>query len=238
MNYYLVDYENASDVSGLYGVGYLGGNDCLIIFFSQSNCVIRTDIWNVILQSGCQVKMYKLQTPRENALDFYIAAEAASLFEKGFRQIAIISNDKDLDSVTEFLRMKDNNDDIRINKANTLESAISSMSDPADRERRARIIEARTRKNLSEAYKEYKSKEQELSKRRKTQSNEMAIRSSFDQEEAEVRDKIVGLWRMVEKDQINSFGELYKYCRRIFGSRSGIYIYRELKQMWESGQIV
>lgn len=238
MNYYLVDYENVSDVSGLYGAGYLGVNDCLILFFSQSNCVIRTDIWEAILQSGCQVRMYKLQTPRENALDFYIAAEAASLFEKGARQITIISNDKDLDSVTEFLRMKNSDDELRISKANTLESAISSLNDPADKERRTRIIEAKSRKSLSEAYKEYKCKEQERNEKAKTQSNEKAIRKAFDQEEVGVCDKIVQIWRLVEDDQINSLSDLYKCCRRIFSSRPGIVIYRELKRLWEEGQIV
>ena len=232
MNYYLIDYENISDTAGLYGAEYLGSDDCLEFFYSQSCDVIRNDIWNIILQSGCQVKMYKLQTQRENALDFYIAAEASALCERGVRQVAIISKDKDLNSVSEFLKMKTNSSDFHISRVPSLEHAISVMNDPSGKDRRNKIIAARTQKTMENAYKEYIQEENLREKEKRSQSNAITIRSVFEDKGIENCEKIITIW-----EEITSYNEMYKRCRKEFGSREGTGIYKVLKELYENGQL-
>ena len=69
----LVDYENVSTTEGLKGAEYLNENDTLIIFYSQCCEKIRAEYIELIEQSQCEFKTYKLARIGKNALDFHIA---------------------------------------------------------------------------------------------------------------------------------------------------------------------
>jgi len=219
MNYFLVDYENITELVGLRGSRYLGQDDCLIIFYSQSAIKMRNDVWQEITKSGCVLKMYKLVNPRKNALDFYIASEAAVLYERSERQIALISRDKDLTSVAEFLNSKDQKSVFRIVRTETLEEAISHMHDPAGKERRGILADAMMKRNLDNAYAAYKS---ELSRRDR-------IREAFDGEG--LHDEVEKITDLVESGSWKTQFQLYNHCRHEFGDNKGKQIYGTLKEI-------
>lgn len=219
MNYFLVDYENVTDVAGLRGTRYLSADDCIVIFYSNAAIKMRNDVWNEITQSGCQLKMYKLVNTRKNALDFYIATEAASLFERGERQIAIISRDKDLTSVVEFIKLKSPNSEFRIVRSPSLEEAMIQLKEPALSKRKATIVEAMQQRNLDNAYTSYK----------KTQALKEKIRYAFEDTAFQVDIEIITEMTLdVRKKEVFS---LYNQCRHEFGNESGRQIYKVLKDV-------
>lgn len=135
----LVDYENVCSANGLNGVGYLEPHDSLYIFFSQCCRRIRAEYINSIKDSGCLFRIIRLQAPRKNALDFYIAAQAGILSQEGEKQIAIISNDKGLVSVSDFFQANDNGTYVVV--APDIEHALLSLNAPDDESRRAMLHE-------------------------------------------------------------------------------------------------
>ena len=219
MNYFLVDYENVTDVAGLRGTRYLSTDDCVIIFYSNEAIKMRNDVWSEITQSGCQLKMYKLVNTRKNALDFYIASEAASLFEKGERQIAIISRDKDLTSVVEFMNLKSTNSELRIVRSPSLEEAMIQLKEPASSKRKTMISEAMQRRNLDNAYASFK----------KTQALKDKIRYAFEETSLQVDIEIIT--EMTLDGRGKAVFSLYNKCRHEFGNESGRQIYKVLKEV-------
>ena len=76
----LVDYENVSTNDGLKGVEYLNKNDTLIIFYSQCCEKIRAEYIEIIEQSQCEFKTYKLARIGKNALDFWCILQQSAVF--------------------------------------------------------------------------------------------------------------------------------------------------------------
>ena len=102
--YFLVDFENVKS-NGLKGSEYLLSEDSIELFFSEATPTIANGIFEQIKKSGCKLRVYKLQNPRKNALDFYITSRLGELIGDGYQEpIAIISNDKDYKSVQDYWR--------------------------------------------------------------------------------------------------------------------------------------
>lgn len=103
--YFLIDYENVNN-NGMQGCKYLLPEDTLEIFYSMTSTNISSRVFDTIAQSGCTLKICKLQNPRKNALDFYIASRLGELIGKGHQEtMVIISHDKGYKAVMEYWRV-------------------------------------------------------------------------------------------------------------------------------------
>lgn len=218
MNNYLIDYENVTDVVGLRGTKYLGPEDHLVVFYSNTTRKIRNDIWEEIVNSGCTLDIFKLINARPNALDFYIASEAATMCARGENRIALISHDKDMTSISEFLRLKWKDSDLRIFRAPSLEEAMSQMDEASGSERRKAIAKSISHLNLDVAYLAYSIKSDMKKK------VHYAIKESGYGDLAEAAEDLIG------SDCALKASELYNRCRSEFGSVRGCAIYRILKE--------
>lgn len=78
---YLIDYENVSN-AGLSGYEFLTSQDVLYLFYSDAARNIRKQISLKIFDPSMDIHLYKLKTPRKNAIDFYIASKLGELEEK------------------------------------------------------------------------------------------------------------------------------------------------------------
>ena len=136
----LVDYENVYAANGLKGVEYLNDTDTLCIFYSHSCAKIRCDYMEIIEKSGCVFRTYKLVKAGKNALDFYIASECGALSQSGETQIAIVSNDKGFAAVSDFFKIKEDKEEIKIVTAPNIEMALIFFSD-AENANRRRVIQ-------------------------------------------------------------------------------------------------
>lgn len=99
---YLIDYENVAN-DGLNGYEFLTSQDTLYLFYSECVHNIRKQISLKIFHPSMDVHLYKLRTPRKNAIDFYIASKLGELIES--RQIpkaAIVTKDQGFQSIVDF----------------------------------------------------------------------------------------------------------------------------------------
>lgn len=99
---YLIDYENVSN-AGLSGYEFLTSQDVLYLFYSDAARNIRKQISLKIFDPSMDIHLYKLKTPRKNAIDFYIASKLGELVEKQhITKAAIVSKDQGFQSVVDF----------------------------------------------------------------------------------------------------------------------------------------
>lgn len=219
MNYYLIDYENIADGLGFRGTQYLCQEDCIILFYSKAAHNMRSDIWDEIEKSGCQIKLYKLIATRGNALDFYIACEAAILFERGEQNIAIITKDKDLTSVVDFLRLKAGDSACRIYKTPTLEEAMTKFDNPPGFNRKKLIMKATQPRNFDNIRTAMEKKNEIHSKIHETLGETLAD------------DEVIHLQDLLLANQDQSLAFFYNRIRHEFGNDKGLLIYRSIRQV-------
>ena len=218
MNHYLIDFENCG-CGGLRGTSFLDPEDHVVLFYSSTTNKLRNDIWVELLASQCKLDMYKLVNSRKNALDFYIAAEAASLFQSGETRIALISNDRDMTSIAEYMTLKGRGESLQIFRVPTLEEAILKMEDPSGKERRRNISKARMLVNLDTVFKDYD----------RDRVQKEIIQKAFNNTEYE--NSIPAISDLVISGRGKKVSTLYNRCRQEFGDSRGRAIYWILKEI-------
>lgn len=144
MSTILVDYENVSMTDGLKGVEYLNENDTLIIFYSQCCDKIRAEYIDMIENSGCEFKTYKLVRAGKNALDFYIAVECGTLSKGGEKQISIISKDKGFGAISDYFDINSELEKVTVHVASNVENALMASNAESDIERK-KVIKDKSR---------------------------------------------------------------------------------------------
>lgn len=100
--YFLVDYENQEDAS-LRGAEFLLPEDHLYIFYSKCCRNMARPLFETIIRSGCELKLYGLGKSGRNANDFGIASKIAEILTADpSAQVSIISKDKDFVAVRSY----------------------------------------------------------------------------------------------------------------------------------------
>jgi len=99
-----VDLENVKN-SGMRGYEYLNDTDTVYLCFSKAVRNLRANILRGLAKNRVNIKLIRLVTARNNALDFYIASAVGELLGKGVQdRIAIITEDKGYYSIADFWR--------------------------------------------------------------------------------------------------------------------------------------
>ena len=109
--YFLVDYENTGS-RGLKGAACLCPEDSVVIFYSDCCRKIEYGVLQELLDSRCTLELCILDTPRKNALDFYIASRIGEICadrEAEPTRIAVVSRDGGFKSVQEYWEKKARN---------------------------------------------------------------------------------------------------------------------------------
>lgn len=219
MAVFLIDYENIVSQSGMKGIQNLCRQDKLIMFYSDSCPNIRKDEMEIIINSECDFKVYKLARTGKNALDFYIAVETGALIEQGERQIAIVSNDKGFMAVLDYVQLKYQVEKICVCKAPSIERAITALNDPEDIDRRKRISEGMNAIGIVSSYKRYQEK-------KALEENIQAAFGSTIHEE-----KIPEIMQLLSDHRTKSLKEIYNGFLHTFGRVNGTEIYRTAKSL-------
>ena len=215
----LVDYENVSTSDGLKGVEYLNKNDTLIIFYSQCCEKIRAEYIEMIEQSQCEFKTYKLARIGKNALDFYIATECGWLVANGVKQICIISHDKGFSAIVDFFRVKSDNEDVTVHIAGNIEKALLTSNSSEDAERKRLIQKKSKTLNI----------DSEQARIREHREFVNKIIKTF--EGTEYEKKTDNILRFIEKQDTKMPRILYTGSLHEFGREDGRAIYKMLKQV-------
>ncbi len=146
-----VDYENVYMSYGLRGAEYLNKGDKLYIFYSDTCNKLHNDDIEKIKKSQCTFKISKLINPGKNALDFYIATKLGMEYQKGERQIVIVSNDKGFDAIIDFINSNQTTLERKIIRSFNIERGLLMLSDPGNSHRRRLIAESIGTKDIAEA---------------------------------------------------------------------------------------
>lgn len=149
----LVDYENVSSSRGMRGVEYLNAGDKLYVFYSACCAKIRNEEVNYIKNSNCDFKVVKLVKKGKNGLDFYIATTIGMEYEKGERQIVIVSNDKGYIAIADYINSLPCASNRRIIRSANIENGLAMLSDVNNEDRRRLIVENNEMRDLVEAQK-------------------------------------------------------------------------------------
>lgn len=215
----LVDYENICTTDGLKGVEYLNENDTLIIFYSQCCEKIRAEYIDMIENSRCEFRTYRLSRAGKNALDFYIATECGCLSASGERQISIISKDKGFSAIADFFRVKSEIEDITVHIAPNIEKALSLSNASEDAERKKIIKEKSKTLNI------------DAEQARIKEHREFVNRIIRTFEGTKFEEKTKHILRFIEKQDRNTPRILYTGSLHEFGREEGREIYRILKNV-------
>ena len=214
--YFLVDFENVNS-GGMQGCNFLLPEDTVEIFFGASSQTITNQVFSAIEDSGCTLKIFKLQSIRKNALDFYIASRLGELIGKGQGEnFAIISQDAGFRSVQDYWRTFSKNHR-HIILSNTITDSIVSANENKPRTKLAR--EEKEAKKPVSLEQEYKRHEQRV-RIRKALENQFA-----DTEHLEKIDEIETVFSLRQ-----NLKEMYLSSLKSFGRANGTIIYNVLKQ--------
>lgn len=215
----LVDYENVHGSNGLKGVEVLTERDTLIIFFSEACRKIKREYMQAIIDSHCDFRIVKLKKTGKNALDFYIAVECGVLFEKGEKELAIISNDKGFQAVIDYFKVNTDMSDIHIVKAASLEKAVMALDTPANKDRIEVLLNKTCMLDIVEEY----ARVEERKMMKKKISDVMRG--------TEYEDKLPEIINLVENKKGKGNKLLYTSSLHSFGKSSGTEIYRLVKKV-------
>lgn len=210
----LVDYENVVFVNGLSGVQYLTPDDTLCIFYSGTCEHIRSEYIHAIERSGCHFFVYRLQTVRKNALDFYIASEAGCILARGETHVGLVSRDKGFESIKDFLKIRSNNK-INVAIAGNVENVLSALNDRKGR--RSQILQDIQMLKLPNEYNRIMEKRQFHDKITNAFSG-----TDYETATPEILD-------FIEENRNSLPGTIYTGALHTFGRSAGIEIYRILK---------
>lgn len=100
--YFLIDYENVN-YAGLEGTEFLEKGDTISFFYSDKSDKIISYRVKHIEKSGCAFEICKLKNVRKNGLDFYIASKVGEILAMDRNaKIAIISADNGFQAVLDY----------------------------------------------------------------------------------------------------------------------------------------
>ncbi len=155
MSFFIIDYENVNSPANFYGIHYLLPQDTLTMFYSSHCPLIRHDIVQRIIRSGCNFNAIKLKKDGKNALDMYIASYIAEIISEynGEKQIAILSRDKGYAAIKDYWALKDSSS--HIIQTNTIFEAFNSLSGTVDLDRQLFIKKLKI-KNINKKIAKFK----------------------------------------------------------------------------------
>lgn len=212
--YFLINFENVKN-NGMKGSEHLLTEDTVELFFSDATPTMANGIFENIKNSGCKVKICKLQNQRSNALDFYIASRLGELIGSGYQEpIAIISNDKDFKSVQEYWRERSDSQR-RILLSGTITASIIAANQATERTRILRDQEKMV------------SIEIEYAKYEEARHIHQMLAKQF--EGTEYADHLAEIEKIYENR--NNKKVLYLNSLKRFGKKNGIQIYHQIKQI-------
>lgn len=213
----LVDYENVFE-NGLAGIDLLKNTDTLEIFYSESCKNIRRECLDIINNTGCSFKTCKLLNKGKDYLDKYIAVATGEYYKSGEKEICIISKDKGYKAIIDYYRVT-GIDDIRVIKAENIEQAFLSLSNPADHDRRFVIHKRLKQVSLDEISIRLKEKESI-----KTRIKEALINTPYWFMTEEICD-------FVEESKGTNNRMLYTGALHNFGRENGRAVYNIIKEV-------
>ena len=191
-------------------------DDIVSFFFSEKSSKIVGYRIRDIESAGCIFEICKLQNVRKNALDFHIASKVGEIFATNHNaKIAIISADKDYQSVIEYWRprLEAPNQLIR---TKTIAKAISSVNGEAARKK---IVNERMKVlDLQSEYAKYEERNRIIAGLAKVLS---------DTEYEELLPQIVDMFIASGRPKI-----LYLSSLKSFGKKKGTEVYRKIKDCY------
>ena len=212
--HFMIDFENIGS-RGLQGAEYLQPDDFVTIFYSQSCMKIEKRRFCQVKESGCDFQICKLQKPRKNALDFYIASRIGEIYGQGYTGMtAIVSNDTGFQAVREYWK-----NCAAVSREIILrpdiEQCIAVSEENSFRQRR--ICQERQEIRLEEEYEKY--------------AEQQRIRKSLEESFTHTcyEDFIEQIMNLTESPK--PLRNLYRDFLKQFGRKDGLNIYREVKQI-------
>ena len=211
--YFLIDYENVN-YSGLEGTEYLERRDTVSFFYSKSCEKIIGYRMKDIEKSGCAFEICKLKNVRKNALDFYIASKVGEIFAINKEaKIAIISSDKDHQSVLDYWRPR-----LRTQGQLVVSKTIAKGIQVIDGEgRRKKIVNERLEMlDLQTEHGKYEER-----KRIVSGLEEMFEKTEYE----EFIPQVINIVLAKDKPKV-----VYLNSLKTFGKKSGLEVYRKIKE--------
>lgn len=95
-----VDYENTYE-TGLFGMEYLGEEDTIYVFYSNSVPNITKRFYQIAEEKNIEIKIRKLKEVKKNGLDFYIATQLGADIDSS-QSYAIISKDTGYQAIKDY----------------------------------------------------------------------------------------------------------------------------------------
>lgn len=209
---FLVDYENVH-YTGLEGTEFLEKDDKVIFFFSETCKKIVSYRMDDIEASCCDFEICKLEAPRKNAMDFYIASKVGEILAIDPKsKVAIISADNGYQSVLDYWksRLSDSN---QLIFAKTITKAIKAICGEGARKK---IVNEKTKVlDLQTEYEKY-------TERKRIVTGITDLFSGTDCENC--ISQIVDMVIASDKPKV-----LYLNSLKSFGRKTGMEVYRKIK---------
>lgn len=212
--YFLIDNENVKN-TGYRGVNFLLPEDTIEIFYSDSCKNITQGLFQYMEQSGCEIRICKLQQSRKNALDFYIVSRLGELIGNGYQgNAAIISGDQGFKSVQEYWK-----------KCATIRKQIVLAPTIADAIVYANESNNRT-KMLREQLKNV-SLENEFARYDEKNKMHKLLRERF--ENTQFIERLDEIQEVLEEKSSKKI--VYLDSLKRFGKKDGIYVFNQIKEL-------
>ena len=197
------------------GAEFLQPDDSVTIFYSETCMKIERKQFCQLKESGCSLRLCKLQKAGKNALDFYIASHIGEIYGQGYTGMtAIVSGDKGFRAVKEYWKnCVDVPRDIILRP--DIEQCIFSSGENSSRQRQIGL-------DKQEIY-----LEEEYKKCEERQRIRKALENNFANTDYEgLIEQIMGLIESPKPLKI-----LYLDSVKQFGRRDGLSIYHKVKQI-------
>ncbi|WP_022765305.1 PIN domain-containing protein [Butyrivibrio sp. XPD2006] len=214
-----VDYENVHRSYGLRGAEYLNKGDKLFVFYSNVCDKIHNDDLIKIERSQCDFKIHKLVNSGKNALDFYIATKIGIEYQKGERQIVIVTGDKGFDAVVDFINSIPTTLDRKIIRSCNIERGLVALNDSGNSQRRRLIADGIALKDIAEAQAYIQAKADFL------KNIERILKGTKFESDS---DKIIDF---IGTDSRPSKKTIYSNYLHEYGMKEGLELYRMIKEV-------
>lgn len=224
----LVDYENVSLSGGLRGVEYLNKSDKLYVFYSDVCKTVRNKYFDEIKQSKCEFKIQKLVNPGKNALDFYIATRLGMEYQRGERQIVIVSKDKGFSAILDCIYAIPSTTERKIVRCASIEEGLLLLTDQGNEYRRKIIAQKNGLVDIAEAQ-AYVQARADL----REELEKALMGTKFEKESAKIIE-------FIDSDIKPSKKKIYSNSLHEFGLQEGLELYRILKEVvwWRKNEYV
>lgn len=210
--YFLIDYENVN-YAGLEGTEFLEKGDTMSFFYSSKSDKIIAYRMKDIEKSGCSFEICKLKAVGKNGLDFYIASKVGEIFATNHdAKIAIISADSGFQAVLDYWRPRLTVPN-QLVKCKTIAKALTCANGEGARKRL--VNENMGALDLQGEFVKYEERRRIVT----------GITNLFAGTEHEVLiPRIVDIVISSDKPRV-----LYLASLKTFGRRSGVEVYRRIK---------